>query len=236
MSFRLFIILFAVGAGLWACSSVKEIYVQTDRVPVTAITPKDDSLEAFIKPYKNELSFEMDKVIGYASDDLVRARPEGALGNFVTDATLSYLERNSIIPEDKYICIMNHGGLRAPISKGNITVGDIYKLMPFDNTVVIAKLPMHAMDSICNYLVQKGGEPISGFKMEKAKCSLNNSVDLDTLYVVTSDYLFNGGDHMDFFEKNYSNVNTGIFLRDMLLDEVKFLDTLTPKLEGRIQR
>jgi 2',3'-cyclic-nucleotide 2'-phosphodiesterase (5'-nucleotidase family) len=234
MSFKQIILLFTVGAGLWACSSVRNIYVQTDRVPVTTLTEPNDSISQFIKPYKNELSYEMDKVIGYATKDFVRYRPEGSLGNFVVDATLDYLIRSNEIPRDRYICLMNHGGLRAPISEGNITTGDIYKLMPFDNTVVIAKLPISALDSICDYIKSSGGEPIAGFTVKDGPCSLNNENTSDTLYVVTSDYLFNGGDHMNFFEMNYSSRNTGVFLRDMLIDYVKVQDTIRPVIEGRI--
>ena len=234
MGFKRIILLCTVGAGLWACSSVRNIYVQTDRIPVSGVTEPNDSIEEFIRPYKNELSLEMDKVIGYATNDLVRYRPEGSLGNFVVDATLDYLVRYNEIPKDQYICLMNHGGLRSPISKGDITTGDIYKLMPFDNTVVIAKLPMSALDSICEYIKSSGGEPIAGFTVKNGPCSLNHKNDSDTLYVVTSDYLFNGGDHMDFFQLNYSYKNTGVFLRDMLIDYVKEEDTIRPILEGRI--
>ncbi|MGM0479750.1 MAG: 5'-nucleotidase C-terminal domain-containing protein [Bacteroidota bacterium] len=223
-----------IGAGLWACSSVRSVYVQTDKVPVTTLTAPDDSMEAFIAPYKEKLAAEMDRPIGYATGDLKRDRPEGALGNFVVDATLDYLEREGRIPAERYICIMNNGGLRSPISSGTITVGDIYKLMPFDNTVVVAKLPVNALDSICQYLASSGGEPIAGFTMENGSCELNSPADSDTLYVVTSDYLFNGGDHMDFFEMHYSYRNTGVFLRDMLIREVEVRDTIQPVLEERI--
>ena len=234
MSFKQIIILFIIGAGLWACSSVRSIYVQTDKLPVTTYTEPNDSIQDFLTPYKEELSEEMDKVIGYATGEFVRYRPEGPLGNFVVDATLDYLVRYKKIPGDQYICLMNHGGLRAPISKGNITVGDIYKLMPFDNTVVIAKLPMHALDSICDYIKSSGGEPIAGFTVKNGPCSLNYKKNEDTLYVVTSDYLYSGGDHMNFFKLSYSHENTGVFLRDMLIDYVEEMDTIRPITEGRI--
>ena len=33
-------------------------------------------------------------------------------------------------------CLLNTGGLRSSIGKGTVSLGDIYKLMPFDNTIV----------------------------------------------------------------------------------------------------
>ncbi len=223
-----------IGAGLWACSSVRKVYVQTDKVPITTLSAPDDSMQAFIAPYKQQLAAEMDRQIGYATDNLKRGRPEGSLGNFVVDATLSFLEREGSIPEQRYVCIMNNGGLRSPISQGIITVGDIYKLMPFDNTVVVAKLPKNALDSICQYLTSSGGEPIAGFTMNEGSCQVNSPSDPDTLYVVTSDYLFNGGDHMDFFGMHYSYRNTGVFLRDILIQEVEERDTIRPVIDDRI--
>lgn len=229
------LVILIIGAGLWACSSVTNVYVQRDRVPVTSITEPDSTIQDFVAPYKKELSHEMDRIIGYAPNDIVRARPEGKLGNFVTDATMDYLIRNEWIPSGKYICLMNHGGLRAPLSKGQITVGDIYKLMPFDNTVVLAKLPMNALDTICDYLRESGGEPISGFQVTDSTCALNYENEKDTLFVVTTDYLFNGGDNMSFFQMKYSHQNTGVFLRDMLLEEVEKNDTIHPVIENRIK-
>src|SRR3712207_9326121 len=38
------------------------------------------------------------------------------------------------------IAITNGGGLRCPIEKGNITVGKMYELMPFDNTLVTMEI------------------------------------------------------------------------------------------------
>jgi 2',3'-cyclic-nucleotide 2'-phosphodiesterase (5'-nucleotidase family) len=229
----LFIVIFQ-GAGLMACSSVDAVYVQTDLEVVSTNLAPDEEIENLIKPYMNKLSKEMDEVIGYASHDLLNNRPEGSLGNFVVDATLDYLENHEIIPSNQYICLMNTGGLRSPIAMGDITVGDIYKLMPFDNTIVVSKLPMSSFDSICNYLQRSGGEPISGFSLNGEVCSLSNSVNADTLFAVTSDYLFNGGDRMTFFESHYSVENTGILLRDLLIDYVKESDTIRATLGGRI--
>ena len=57
--------------------------------------------------------------------------PESLLGNFVTDLCL---RQYSNIAD---ICVMNNGGLRSNLTKGEITRGDIYTLMPFENELVI---------------------------------------------------------------------------------------------------
>lgn len=224
-----------LGAGLWACSSAS-VFVQTDRVEVNSTISPDDTLQAFIAPYKKELASNMDRVIGFATDDILRDRPEGALGNFVIDETENYLKEDGWLEGKHYISIMNYGGLRAPISKGDITVGDIYRLMPFDNTVVLAKLPANELDTIIAYLKNSGGEPIGGFQIDGENFGLNKGVTLkDTLFVITTDYLANGGDNMNFFKRSYEITDTGIFLREALIKRVEALDTLRPLLDNRIK-
>mgnify|MGYP001190339920 CR=1 FL=1 len=48
-----------VGAGLLACSSAS-VFVQTDKVDINTNVTPDDSLQAFIEPYRKELSANMD--------------------------------------------------------------------------------------------------------------------------------------------------------------------------------
>ncbi|RFC55001.1 5'-nucleotidase C-terminal domain-containing protein [Brumimicrobium aurantiacum] len=224
----------ALGAGLWACSSAS-VFVQTDKVGVNTSIHPDDTLQTLIAPYKKALAADMDRVIGFASDDLVRARPEGPLGNFVIDETEDYLKQNNVLPVDNFITLMNHGSLRSPISYGDITVGDVFKLMPFDNTIVLAKLPMTAFDSIVKYLINSGGEPIGGFQLTKEDVAFDEGTTFnDTLYVVTTDYLANGGDNMNFFKQRYEVIDTGILLRNILLQQVEKKKNFHPVLDNRI--
>lgn len=234
---RIQIVLLAIiGAGLWACSSVSPIYVQTDKVEVNTSTQKDTDLSSFIEPYRDSLALEMERVIAYASDDFTNERPVGTLGNFVVDQTMQYVINKKLAQRDDYICIMNYGGLRAPINKGDVKVGDVYKLMPFDNTIVLLKLPAKRMDEIANYLRSSGGEPIGGFQLTSESYNLSENKELnDTLYVITTDYLANGGDRMNFLKNSYDKVDTGIFLRDILLEMVEEKDTLVPYMDERIK-
>ena len=224
----------AMGAGLLACSSAS-VFVQTDKVEINTVIAPDDSIQAFIAPYKKELAANMDRVIGYATGDLLRDRPEGSLGNFVIDETEHYLQSGGWLKGQHYISIMNHGGLRSPISKGDINVGDIYRLMPFDNTIVLVKMPINELDSIVAYLRNSGGEPIGGFTIHGNHIDFPDGVTLqDTLYVITTDYLSNGGDNMSFFSRSYEINDTGIFLREALIKRVEAMDTLRPVMDNRI--
>ena len=92
----------------------------------------DSTVLAIIAPYQNAIEEEMNEVLTYTKYDLEKGRPQSTLGNFVTDLCLNYA--------DAHICVMNNGGLRTTISKGNITRGKLYELMPFENELVVLEL------------------------------------------------------------------------------------------------
>jgi 2',3'-cyclic-nucleotide 2'-phosphodiesterase (5'-nucleotidase family) len=224
-----------VGAGLLACSSGSKIYVQGEEVIVSSATIEPSpEINSFIQPYSDSLQLEMNRVIGFATENLERGRPEGALGNFMADLSLKYALDNGLVKEeDQPICLMNHGGLRSPINKGDIRVGDIYKLMPFDNTLVVLKLNAAALSEIHAYLKKSGGEPIAGFSMTKDTIYGPNA--LSQITVVTTNYLALGGDKMDFFIHALDKKEYSTLLRDIIIDYVEQTDTIVPVLDRRIQ-
>src|SRR5262245_14965863 len=95
----------------------------------------DSSVYQFIKPYRDKMEGEMNTVIGVSEQAMERGMPEGRLGNFVADACMIEA-RKVFYPSDGRqpdFTILNNGGLRRPLPSGNITVGNIYELMPFEN-------------------------------------------------------------------------------------------------------
>ena len=76
----------------------------------------------------------MNEVLTYSKINLTKKGSESLLGNFVTDLCLEQFS------DQADICIMNNGGLRFPLPKGEVTIGDIYKLMPFENKLVVLEL------------------------------------------------------------------------------------------------
>jgi hypothetical protein len=108
--------------------------------------------------------------------------------------------------------------------------------MPFENTLVWVELPVSVIPEIENYLINSGGEPMSNCKLIGGKLIINGMRDNSTkIWILTSDYLLNGGDKMDFFKKK-TNINfTGKLLRDILIEEVKAQGTLVENKELRIE-
>ena len=121
------------------------------------------------------------------------------------------------------ICLLNSGGIRSTINKGPVTIGDMFKLMPFDNEIVWVELPVSVIPEIEEYLKKSGGEPISNAILKNGKLIFNNwNENSSSFWVITSDYLMNGGDKMNFFAKKLSINKTGTLMRDALITEARF--------------
>lgn len=228
------IIYLIIGAGLTACSSVNAISVGADSIAVTDDYQKANGVDSMISPYRLELEKEMLEVIAIAENDFTKSRPNGALNNWSADAILNSVD-NTSFGNTPYFCLLNVGGLRNPLSKGDIVLGDVFKLMPFDNEIVIVELPFSTLGEIAQYLMDSGGEPISNAVLDF------NHIDIigdlggsDSFYIVTSDYLMNGGDNMIFFENKLSVLHTGILMRDAMIEAVKKQKVLVFNNDERI--
>lgn len=52
------------------------------------------------------------------------------------------------------LVLLNFGGIRYKVSKGNITSRTAYELMPFENSIVVAELKGTYVNELVNYLQQ----------------------------------------------------------------------------------
>ncbi|MEN9999579.1 MAG: hypothetical protein RI922_2569 [Bacteroidota bacterium] len=226
--------IFFIGAGLWACSSVNTLSVNSTTEKLNASYEANSHIDSLIQPYKDSLSVEMNVVIAQATTDFIVERPGSNLGNWVADAIFVNQTKNVRLSEPVFV-LLNTGGLRASLNKGSITVGDIFKLMPFDNELVWVKLPINILPDIQTYLVKSGGEPISNARVENGVLKLNGGNESTThFWVITSDYLKNGGDKMSFFSKAEDVVLTGKVIRNCLIEEAKSQGVLVEDSVKRI--
>lgn len=186
------------------------------------------AIDSIANPYRDQMQAEMAEVIGYSDSTLLSYTPESPLGNFVADVIFEtgfdYAKSNQICDNPHAaFSILNFGGLRKPIGKGEITRSDIYELMPFDNTIVIVKIDASKMNAIVDYLETMNGQPVSnvsfvfGQVLRGYVVGENTTEKLDAYYIITSDYLSGGGDKMDFFKEPLHIWNTGILIRDALI-------------------
>ena len=228
------IIVILLGAGLLACSSVSVKYGSGTKIAVDDTYAPNEEVESMIRPYRDSMQAEMNVVIARADTNFIVERPCGNLNNWVADAILQSQIGQARL-EAPTFCLLNTGGIRATLNKGNITIGDIFKIAPFDNEIVWVKMPIAALQLIENYLIKSGGEPIAGASMKDGQLVVDGVNEATThCWIITSDYLYNGGDNMSFFQQKLDVSFTGILMRDALIHEAKHQGVLVSNPENRM--
>jgi 2',3'-cyclic-nucleotide 2'-phosphodiesterase (5'-nucleotidase family) len=204
----------------------------------------DAAMEQKILPYKLRLEQKMNDTVNFATHKLSKDRPEGTLGNLVTESLMAYLKEKGY---ESDLCLTTTGGLRIPeLPAGLVTVGKVFELQPFDNEVVILTIRGDSLQKLLNFVAARGGDPISGVRFTiKNKQAVDVKVgdrelnSNQTYKLLTSDYLANGGDNLYMLAKPVSYTQTGLALRDALIDYWKLLkkrnQPLEAKIDGRIK-
>lgn len=207
----------------------------------------NEKLEAFVHPYKQSFVKTMNEVLQVSDTPLTKSRPESLLGNFFADACFEFaqlhFETISLRPD---LAIFNYGGLRTSLPKGDLTRGKIFELMPFENELVLVKISGKKLNEGFQYILEKGGEPISNAKLIFNNQTLTqatidkNMFDISKDYtVLTSDYLAFGGDKMMFFKDPIEYLSLNVKIRDALIEYLyqtkRENKRIMPKIDGRIQ-
>ena len=219
------------------CACSPKLAVNVEQIKITKEQLADSSLTAFIAPFKQEMDVQMRLKIAESEHDFIVKRPSSNLMNWMADAVFINQTRNVRLSHPAF-CLLNTGGIRSSIGKGDVLLNDLFKVMPFDNTIVWAKIPITSLEKISAYLIKSGGEPISNVKMKNGQLLLSNfgeNVAVNYFWVITSNYLFNGGDNMNFFKDAVETVETKILIRDVLIQEAKFQEILLNDSKSRIE-
>ncbi|MFV5696291.1 5'-nucleotidase C-terminal domain-containing protein [Flavobacterium sp. LB3P122] len=196
-------------------------------------------IENFIKPYREHINKDLDSVLAYCPVTLDKStgKWQTPIGNLLADVTLmrGNLVFNAREEKNIDICLLNHGGIRSILPKGNITTRTAFEIMPFENTmVVIALKGLQILELVDYFIAEKKPHPLSGitFTIDKNNTAKNilvqgKIIEKDKIYYVgTNDYLSNGGDNMDFFKKGVQKYVLDYKLRNILIDYFKEVDTI----------
>ncbi len=219
------------------CACSPKLSINSEQIKITKEELADSSLTAFIAPFKEEMDAQMQLKIAESEHDFIVKRPSSNLMNWMADAVFVNQTRNVRLSLPTF-CLLNTGGIRSSIGKGDVLLKDLFKVMPFDNTIIWAKIPMTSLEKISAYLLKSGGEPISNVEMKNGQLLLSNfgeNVAVNYFWVITSNYLFNGGDNMNFFKDAVETVETKILIRDVLIQEAKFQEILLNDSKSRIE-
>lgn len=201
-------------------------------------------MEALVQSYKTELDKEMNVVIGTSAQFMDYKRPESLLTNLTSDVMKSYGDEH--LPGGADIGVMNVHGHRATLPEGAVTIGNLYEIYSFDNTITFLELKGSDLKKIFDAYARIGGAGISSSvklvidnRKVKSVTIDGKTIDKDKIYhIVTLDYLAEGNDNMSAFRDAVSSVNTGITLRDVMIDWVKEQtrrgEEIQSVLDGRI--
>jgi 5'-nucleotidase len=125
---------------------------------------------------------------------------ESTLGDVLSDAVREM--------ESADLALLNPGGIRADLPSGDLTYGDVYDVLPFDNTVADVTLTGEELKRLLNaaYGGRKGVFQISGMAVQLARCAgparLKNATFADGKPIASEkkyklavpDFLARGGD------------------------------------------
>ncbi len=210
-------------------------------IPVTRVR-RDPGIAKILEPYNDKVKVKMAEIVGEAMDDLSYLRTaESPLADLVADA---FREKGKT-----QIAIQNIGGIRTKIVKGKITWGNVFEVLPFQNTMITLKLTGAQMKKTLErgLVTSVGMAAVSGIRvrLDRTKPAGQRVVSLvlldgapvddSKLYsVTTNDFVLAGGDGFTELAKGTDIVDTGILLRDVLVDYIKARRILSPTLDGRL--
>jgi 2',3'-cyclic-nucleotide 2'-phosphodiesterase (5'-nucleotidase family) len=181
-----------------------------------------DSSIKLVNFYKQQLEEETQKIIAYSVQDLKKENNQHALGNFVCDA-IKYIGEKTIM-DSCDIVLVNRGGLRANLPKGEIRVYNIFELMPFDNELVLLTVSGKKIIEGLNTIVVKRHSYL-GLKLTikandeilDTKIGGKNIEENKNYKILTSDYIANGGDKFDFLMNPIEYKLCNIKIRDAII-------------------
>lgn len=212
----------------------------TVSAPASALSQQ---IASYLKPYHDSLDAQMNTVLVKSPRRLSKGMPESELGNLMADIMREMGQERYGKPVD--VAITNNGGIRTDFPAGNITMGNVFEVMPFDNELVAITLSGETMKKVIDYLAQRK-EPQSGLKLVIDKASNKPTevliggkpLDLQGTYtLVTSDYMALSSDMAAIVKDNKGFQILRYLMRDSIADYLRRKgqqnQEIDPKKDGR---
>ena len=209
-------------------------------VDSTADSVQDSAYLAVLQPKKEQLMEQLNVVIGYAPEDMTVHKPECTMLNWASDALCDMAKQ--VYSGQVDFAVVNIGGMRCNWQAGDITIRNVYELMPFDNRLVILTLQGKEVLDLCQIYAEQGGQGFS----KQMRMQINNvkaqnvrlngkSISPDAVYyVATSDYLSGGADHFTPLARSIDKTDTGLKIRDLYTQYVEQTKEVRSTIDGRM--
>jgi len=203
----------------------------------------DPEIAAIVESRRSEAAKYTDRLVGTLKSDLDNPRDENAIGNMIGDAFVEYGRKQGWKTD---VAFYNAAGIRSPMKAGPVTYGQLYQVLPFENSIVSVDLTGVQLKEVLEDASGRAGRlQIGGGKWSYRFSNPGGDRVLDATigglpldparvyHVATIDYLLLGGDGHTWFGKG-----TNVIYGDIEVDAVAAYMTahspLDPKVEGRI--
>lgn len=204
--------------------------------------------EAFLAPYKQKVDSIMGPVVGIVACDMAAERPESNLSNLLPDILMWAAKDYNEQPD---FAVYNVGGIRAALSKGKVTYGDILDIAPFENKISFISLTGENVLKLFSQIAARGGEGLShgvelllskDLKLVSARLNGEEIDPARSYRITTIDYLAQGNDGLTAFKagtdlnspKEDKNNSRYIIVNYFREQQAKGL-AVDSKVEGRVR-
>lgn len=207
----------------------------------------DTAAVSFLEPYKHKVDSMMMPVVGVCNSDMSGYRPESPLSNLLADILIYASAKYN---EHPVMSVYNIGSIRASLSKGAVTRGDILDVAPFENKICFLTLTGDKLLELFRQIASVHGEGVShGVKLvishdgSLISASINGkAIDVSSKYrIATIDFLSQGNDKMVAFKSGTDKIqpsgeenNTRQIIMDYFSDMRGKGVNVDSKVEGRI--
>ena len=180
-------------------------------------------LDSIVTPFRDSMNESMNEVLALAAVTMDMDQPESLLGNMVADLMVEEFEEATGITVD--LAMTNAGGLRiSALDSGEITRGEIYELMPFDNTMVMATVDSAQLTQLVEHSLRFGGWPVSK-EIQIIQEAENVSILIggkpitqqEQYRVLVNNYMASGGSNCGFI-RQWEKKEYPFLLRDMIIE------------------
>jgi len=218
---------------------------------------EDAAVLDILSVYSAEIDTLKSTVIGQSSDLLngeradVRGK-ETNLGNLICDAILWRTASSGA-----QIALQNGGGIRATVSPGDVTMGNVIEVLPYGNQITIVDLTgaqmLEALENGVSQIEDGAGRfpQVGGLRYTFSRTAPAGSriqsveiltdsrtyaaLDPAAVYrVATNNYVANGGDGYSVLKAGFGRYDTGLLLSDTLAEYIEAHSPVSASLEGRI--
>ena len=183
------------------------------------------------------------KVIGHSPAVMSKHAPESPLSNFAVDVIM---KRTAAESGKKVDCgIINFGGIRVDMPKGDILVDDIMSMFPFKNTIVYMEVKGSDLRKVLEWMASTKIQVVGGMKLViKDRTLVSAEIggepleDNRTYSLATISFLLHGGDGLFLGDIAHNLVDYPVDIYDVIHDyvvaETAAGRDITGSVDGRV--